>query len=76
MGVHWKIWFLGGCMKIFCLKRGAWIVCRFKKGLGKKEGVMFWGGEGLRPQCTLWVGGAFLLTQVPGANNIVTQYYY
>ena len=56
MGVHWKIWFLrealhenqytgGGC-----LKRGAWSVCRFKKGgvggrrggaLGEKEGRVF-----------------------------------
>ena len=34
-------------MKIFCLKRGAWIVCRFKKGLGKKEGIMFWRGGGV-----------------------------
>ena len=47
MGVHWKIWFLGGCMKnqyiggVNCLKREAWIVCRFKRGLGKKEGMMF-----------------------------------
>ena len=33
-----------------CLKRGAWIVCRW--GLGKKEGVVFlWGG--LIPQCPL-----------------------
>ena len=41
-----------------CLKREAWIVCRFKgRGLGKKEGVVFlrewegvggWGG---------WMGG-------------------
>ena len=53
MGVHWKIWFLrealhenqytgGGC-----LKRGAWSVCRFKKGLGKKrgDGVFEGGGD-------------------------------
>ena len=26
-------------------KRGAWIVCGFKRGLGKKEGVMFFKGE-------------------------------
>ena len=42
---------------------GAWIVCRFKKGLGKnKEADVF--EVGLRRQCTLWVGGAFLLTQI------------
>ena len=35
----------GNCLK----KEGAWIVCRFKKGLGKKEGVVFLkgGGRGL-----------------------------
>ena len=31
-----------------CLKRGDWIVCRFKRGLGKTERLMFLkvGGEG------------------------------
>ena len=90
MGVHWKIDFLGGGgegarKKFFFfvgggwgvnrLKRGACIVCRFKRRLGKKEktnGWCFW-GRGLRPQCTLWVGGAFSLTQISKANNIVTQ---
>ena len=43
MGVHWKIRFLGGLQKINILegiakKRGAWEVCRFKRGLFKKEG--------------------------------------
>ena len=48
MRVHWKIRFLGGggggCMKEqFFLegcespKKGAWIVCRSKRGLGKKK---------------------------------------
>ena len=32
----------------------AWAVCRFKGGLGKKEGVVFLrGGGGVIPQCTL-----------------------
>ena len=34
------------------LERGAWIVCRFKRGLGKKERMMFFfgggGGGGMR----------------------------
>ena len=30
------------------LKRVAWIVCRFKRGLGKKEGVIFLRGRGGR----------------------------
>ena len=34
-----------------CLKRGDWIVCRFKRGLGKTERLMFLkvggGGEGV-----------------------------
>ena len=41
-----------------------------------KEGVLFLRWGGLRPQYTLWVGGAFLLAQISEANNIVTQYYY
>ena len=56
MGVHWKIrflervhkkqFFIGVGAGVDCLKRGAWIVCRFKRGLGKKEGVVFLrGGE-------------------------------
>ena len=32
-------------------KKGAWIVCRFKGGLGKKEEVFLRGG-GVIPQCT------------------------
>ena len=72
-----KIRLLGRCMKkqyigVNCLKKSAWIVCRFRKGLGKKEvGDVF--EVGLRPQCTLWVEGAFLLTQIFKENNIVTQ---
>ena len=44
LGFHWKIWFLGGefMKKQYrrgdCLKRGALTVCRFKGGLGKKDG--------------------------------------
>ena len=86
MGVHWKIWFLGwgggawmflfreGGAWIFLggwgdelpKKGGAWIVCRFNRGLGKRRGYEF----EVRPQCTLWVGEAFLLTQISKANNI------
>ena len=51
MGVHSKIWFLGGreVTKIKyigdCLKRGTWTVWRFKRGLGEKErGGTFDGG--------------------------------
>ena len=33
----------GNCLK----KEGTWIVCRFKKGLGKKEGVVFLKGGGV-----------------------------
>ena len=47
MGVHSKIQFLGGALKtnfffggggVNRLKMGAWIVCRFNRGLGKKKG--------------------------------------
>ena len=35
-------------------KKGFWIVCRFKRGLGKRKGYVFEvEGGGLRPQCTL-----------------------
>ena len=45
MGVYRKIRVLVGCMKNQyiggeLLKKGAWVVCRFKRGLGKKEEVM------------------------------------
>ena len=51
-GVHWKIWFLGeGSRKISigggggaCLKGGAWTVCQFIGGLGKKGAGVFKGG--------------------------------
>ena len=47
---------VGGLQKTIyrgdCLKRGAWTVCRFKRGLGKKEGSgIFFGG--LIPQSIL-----------------------
>ena len=29
-----------------CKKGGAWTVCRFKEGLGEKEGVVFLAGGG------------------------------
>ena len=57
-GVHRKIQFLGGggfhkkpICRGDCLKRGggAWIVCRFKGGLGGKERQVFFlrgGGRG------------------------------
>ena len=52
MGVHGKIRFLvGGVHKkpIYRGKlpeKGAWTVCRFKRGLGKKEAVIFLSGGG------------------------------
>ena len=72
-----------GCMKksfeggegVNRLKMGAWIVCKFKRGLGKRRGHVFEMVRRLKPQYTLWVGGAFLLTQISKANNIATQYY-
>ena len=36
-----------------CLKRGTWVVCKFKRRLGEKKGVEFL-RRGLIPQCTLW----------------------
>ena len=39
--------------------------------LCKKEGIDVF-EVGLRSQCKLWVGGAFLLTQIFRTNNIVT----
>ena len=57
---------------VACLKKGAWIACKFKKGLGKKEGADVF-EMGFTPQCTLWVGGAILLTQIFKAHNILTQ---
>ena len=57
MGVHWKILFLeGGFRKNQYVgglpKKGAWAVCIFKNGLGKKKGL-FLKGE-LIPQYTVW----------------------
>ena len=43
LSIHWKIWLLGGSSwKTVIkggglLKKGAWIVSRFKRGLGRKE---------------------------------------
>ena len=38
--VPWKIWlFKGGSQKTNLPKRGAWTVCKFEKGPGKKEGL-------------------------------------
>ena len=42
LGIHWKINVEGG----YCLKRGDWTVCWFKRGLGNKEGDGVSGGEG------------------------------
>ena len=55
------MWVLGGVktnqyIAGDCLKRGAWIASRFKRGrlgAGKKEGVVFWKGGSLISQCTL-----------------------
>ena len=50
-GVSWKSQYLGGGA---CIKREAWIDCKFKRGLGKKRGgVVF--KRGLEPYCTLWL---------------------
>ena len=59
MGVHWKIRFLAGGggggvrKKLFFgggeSAKGGGLVCRFKRGLGKKEkkkGLCFWSGRG------------------------------
>ena len=56
-GMHEKIMFFWEEW-VNSLKRVAWLVCIFKRGLGKEEkkkGLCFWGdgGGGLRPQCTL-----------------------
>ena len=32
------------CIEGDCLKRGAWTVCRFKRGLSKKKEAVFLGG--------------------------------
>ena len=38
LGIHWKIRLLGGgSQKTIEGGGGAWTVCQFKKGLGKKE---------------------------------------
>ena len=34
-------------------KKGAWIVCRFQRGFGKRRGYVFEVEGGLRRQCTL-----------------------
>ena len=68
MGVHWKVQFLGGGVREKPIFSG-WIAEKgrlgqsadLKGGLAKKRGWYFWGG--LRPQWTLWVGGAYVLTQ-------------
>ena len=49
MRVYWKIQFLGGAHEKPIgenyPKKGVWTVCRFKRGLGEKEGAVFlWGG--------------------------------
>ena len=41
MGVYWKIQFSGGSQEKQywgdCLKKGAWTICRFDRGLEEKE---------------------------------------
>ena len=70
MKIHWKIQFLGKCLENQYIggelpKRADWIVCTFKEGLYLKE------GGSVRPQCTIWVGGAFLLIEISRAKNIM-----
>ena len=49
-----------------CLKRGAWTVCRFKEGLGKKEGEGVVFEKGLISQCTLCTMEIFSVVKVKG----------
>ena len=56
LGVHWKIWLLGGWSSQktnieggLPEKGGAWTVCKFKGGLGKKEGDGVFEGGGWYP---------------------------
>ena len=56
MGLMMKNLFLGFTKNQYrggIAQKGAWTVCRFKGGLGKKEGGGVFEG-GLTPQCTLW----------------------
>ena len=46
------------------IEGGAWIVGRFKGGLGKKEGVVCFRRWGLIPQCTLWCLGISFYTRM------------
>ena len=78
IGVHWKIrffWVGGGewkkkqCLGVNRLKRVAWIVCRFKRRLGKKEGVMFLRGGGWDPNVHYELEEPFYWNKYPN-NNI------
>ena len=50
LGVHWKIWLLGGeftkknDIEGDCLKKGPWTVCRFKGAWQERGGVFLRGG--------------------------------
>ena len=79
MGVHWKIRFLGECMK----NQFIGLNCQKKEGLDSLEGAWqkrrgdgFEGRGGEWDPNAYWVGGAFLFTQMFISSNIVTQYYY
>ena len=56
---HWKIWFLGGIMKIQYIggitKKGTLSVWRFRRRLGKKVVLMFLTVGVVIPQCTLLI---------------------
>ena len=80
MGIHWKIWFLGGCMKnqyiggempkmrgLECLQ--IWNVCR--GGLAKKRGGCFWGGVEIPMHTMSW--RSLLIDTNIQTNNIVTH---
>ena len=78
IGVHWKIrffWVGGGewkkkqCLGVNRLKRVAWIVCRFKRRLGKKEGVMFLRRGGWDPNVHYELEEPFYWNKYPN-NNI------
>ena len=63
-----NFFFLGGLVN--CLKRGAWIVCRFNLA---KEGVMFLrlgGGGGVETQMRTMSRRSLLIDKIYKANNI------
>ena len=54
-------------------KKGAWTVCRFTGGLGKKEWVVFWGGARYLDVHTMFY---YYKNLVSLARYIFTRYIY